>query len=212
MYTPRHFAETDLTALDALFARDAFATLVSTVDGAPYASHLPVLYQRDGERIDVRGHWARANPQWQTIAGQTVLMIVHGPHAYISPTWYANPSEQVPTWNYAVAHLYGEIHLVEGTALQDIVATLAAHYETGIGSDWRFPDSAPGEIAALRGIVGFRFDVQHAELKFKLNQHHPEANVRGAIAGLRAQGDENAIATAALMQDRFDRRATRESP
>ena len=106
MYSPRAFAETDLGELDRLLARDPFVTLVSTgVDGEPFASHLPVLYSREGDKVLIEGHWARPNPQ--ATHGGTALMIVHGPHAYISPGWYADKEEaaRVPTWNYAVAHL-----------------------------------------------------------------------------------------------------------
>jgi transcriptional regulator len=206
VYTPRHFVESDLAALDALLERDAFVTLISSVDGAPFATHLPVLYRRDGDRIQVSGHWARPNPQWRQIAGQNVLMIVHGPHAYISPNWYADPSVRVPTWNYAVAHLYGGVEVFDDVgALQSLVATLTARYEDG-DTGWRFPESAPDEVRALAGIVGFRFDVQRVELKFKLNQNHPDANIRGAIRGLMARGDENAVAIADLMQQRLDSR------
>ncbi len=211
MYTPRHFAESDLAALDALIERDAFVTLISTVDGAPFASHLPVLYRRDNDRIHIQGHWAKANPQWRHIAGQNVLMIVHGPHAHISPSWYADPSVQVPTWNYATAHLYGSVETFnDASALQILVSALADRYESAVGSDWRFPDSAPGESRSLGGIVGFRLDVLRVELKFKLNQNHPEANVRGAIQGLMARGDENAVAIADLMQHHLDRKNERE--
>ncbi len=207
MYSPRHFIESDLAALDALFERDAFVSLVSTVQGSLFASHLPVLYRRDADRILIQGHWARANPQWQDIANQQALMIVHGPHAHISPSWYVNPSEQVPTWNYAVAHLQGSVEILEdAAALQSIVSTLADHYEAAVASDWRFPESAPGQLAALRAIVGFRFEVKRVDMKFKLNQNHPVANVRGAIQGLMNRGDENAVAVADLMQQRLDRK------
>ena len=55
MYLPRAFAETDLAALDALFDRDAFVTLITVRDGAPEIAHLPVLYRRDGQRIELLG-------------------------------------------------------------------------------------------------------------------------------------------------------------
>src|SRR5690606_39671742 len=76
MYTPRAFAETDLAGLDALLAADPFVTLVTTdADGAPFASHLPVLYRRDGERVLVEGHWARPNPQARH--GGHALLVAH---------------------------------------------------------------------------------------------------------------------------------------
>ena len=59
MYTPRAFAETDLTGLDRLIERDAFVTLVTVADGLPLVSHLPVLYARDGDRIVIDVHELR---------------------------------------------------------------------------------------------------------------------------------------------------------
>lgn len=209
MYTPRAFAETDLGELDRLIARDAFVTLITTdADGAPFASHLPVLYARDGERILIEGHWARPNPQARH-AGPA-LLIVHGPHAYLSPGWYPDKetAARVPTWNYAIAHLYGTLEPTEDTAaLAGIVARLSQANEARVGKDWRFEPERHDHASQLRGIIGFRFRVERIELKFKLSQNHPEANVRGAAAGLREQDDPNAHEIATRMLDRLARRA-----
>lgn len=207
-YLPRSFAETDLAALDALLAHDPFVTLLSVDDrAAPFASHLPVLYRRDGDAVLIEGHHARANPQ---VAHRgEVLMIVHGPHAYISPGWYADKlaAARVPTWNYAVAHLHGMLEPFDDEAsLADLVDRLSQRFEAGIGGDWRFDVSNEAERAQLRGIVGFRFRPQRIVLKFKLNQNHPAANVRGAIDGLRSTGGPRENAVADLMQDRLQRR------
>jgi len=207
MFVPRKFAETDPAALDWLLAHDAFATLVSSVDGEPFASHIPVLCRRDGERTCFEGHVARANPQWQQLAGQTALLIVHGPHAYVSPSWYPDPAQSVPTWNYAVAHVYGRSEVYEDAPrLQALVAKLSAKYESAIGSGWRFPEAAPDTVHELRGIVGFRLEATRIEVKYKLNQHHPEAKVRSAAAALAAQRGDDAAAVGALMLDRLARR------
>ena len=116
MYTPPYFLETDLARLDWLVAHDAFATVVSSVDSAPFVTHMPLLYRREGNRVTFTGHWARPNPQWKDIEGQTVLLVLHGPHAYISPRWYEVPEKNVPTWNYAVAHVYGKVRLIQDEA------------------------------------------------------------------------------------------------
>lgn len=200
MFVPRKFAVDDLSALDALLARDAFVTVISQHEGAPFASHLPVLYRREGDRVRIRGHWARANPQWRAIAEQTVLLIGHGPHTYVSPTWYADPANSVPTWNYTVAHVYGRIVLIdEPAALAELVAELAETYERALGSDWRFPASAPGTRHELAGIVGFELLAERIEIKHKLNQHHDADSVRGAVRGLRATGQAQAGEIAELM-------------
>jgi transcriptional regulator len=207
MYTPRHFAETELAELDRLVARDAFVTLVTVADGLPFASHLPVLYRRDAERIELRGHWSRANPQWRHPG--PALAIVHGPHAYVSPGWYADKAAQarVPTWNYAVAHLSGPLDIhEEPDFLAAVVADLSERHETAVGSDWRYEADNAAHSTQLRGIVGFRLAVTAVELKFKLNQNHPEANVRGAAMALAVSAREADREISTLMTERLDRR------
>lgn len=208
MYTPRAFAETDLTGLDRLIERDAFVTLVTVADGLPFVSHLPVLYARDGDRIVIEGHWARPNPQARH-AGPA-LVIVHGPHAYLSPGWYADKEEaaRVPTWNYAVAHLRGTLESTEDTdRLASIVDRLSQANEARVGNDWRFEHDRDDHVRQLRGIIGFRFTVDRVELKFKLSQNHPVANVEGAAAALHRLGGEDNVAVADLMRERLVPRA-----
>lgn len=208
MYVPRAFAETDLGALDGLFAHDAFVTLVTLDEGAPFASHLPVLYRRDGGRIAISGHWARPNPQARH-AGGPAMMIVHGPHAYVSPSWYPGEERRsrVPTWNYAVAHLHGTLSAVEDPdELAGLVAALGAKYEGLIGGDWAYDPTRESHRGLLGGIVGFRFAPGRIELKFKLGQDHPAATVDAAAAALARRPDDDARAVAALMRGRLARR------
>ena len=201
MYLPEAFRARDLSALDRLAAHNAFGTLVSQLDGAPFASHLPVLYRRSGEQVTLTGHWARANPQWRAIEGQRVLFIFHGPHAYISPRWYVEPQKNVPTWNYAVAHLYGRVRLIqEGEELAGIVTALAAQYEAGAQTPWRFEDTGEAGRARLKAIVGFELAAAEIQVKLKLGQNHPAENVRGAVAGLRAEGAADSAQVAAWME------------
>src|SRR3954470_2539732 len=105
MYLPSFFKENDPATLYALMRENPFATLITVADGAPFVGHLPLLV-RDGE---ILGHMARANPQWRQFP--EVTAIFHGPHTYVSPTWYTSEG-QVPTWNYAVVHARGRAELV----------------------------------------------------------------------------------------------------
>src|SRR5262245_55708329 len=104
MYIPTAFAETDPGTLFGFIEAYSFGLLVSTHQGGPFASHLPLLLEREaGPHGTLLGHMARANPQWHDLDGQEVLAVFSGPHAYVSPTWYE--SEQVvPTWNYVAVH------------------------------------------------------------------------------------------------------------
>jgi transcriptional regulator len=203
VYLPRPFAATDLAGLDALLAGDAFVTLV-TVDagGLPFASHLPVLYRRDGDRVLLEGHWARPNPQ--AGHGGPALVIVHGPHHYVSASWYPDkePAARVPTWNYAVAHLRGSLQRFEDeAALADLVARLSDRFEAAVGQHWRFEPERDAHRAQLRGIVGFRFEPDRIDLKFKFGQNHPHANRAAVATALDALAHPQAQRVAALMRD-----------
>ncbi|HWW78053.1 MAG TPA: FMN-binding negative transcriptional regulator [Steroidobacteraceae bacterium] len=207
MYNPPHFTSTDPTWLDWLAEHHPFGTLVSQVEDAPFASHLPVLYKRTDGEVTLTGHWARPNPQWREIETQRALFLFQGPHAYISPRWYADTPKQVPTWNYVAAHVYGTIRLIqEGPELEHIVVSLAKKFESGATTPWSLADSDPANRARLRGIVGFELRSTSVQVKLKLNQNHPVANVAGVIAGLRDTGSEEAAAVAALMQKELDKR------
>lgn len=202
MYVPQAFSSQDLATLDRLVAYNAFGTLISQTGGAPFVSHLPVLYHRDERQVRLSGHWARANPQWRDIEGQRVLFILHGPHAYISPRWYLEPEKNVPTWNYAVAHIYGRVRIIQQVVeLERIVTALAARYEAGAPAPWRFESTGEAGRARLKAIVGFELSADEIQVKLKLNQNHRAENVRGAIAGLRAEGSAADAEVAAWMED-----------
>jgi transcriptional regulator len=204
MYTPRYYAETNLVELDGLVAANPFATLITVRDGTPFVSHLPVLYARDGHAVVFRGHWARQNPQWRD-AGDA-LLILHGPHAYVSPSWYPDKEEaaRVPTWNYTVAHVHGTLEVLDDTdSLAAIVSELSERHETENGTHWRFEPERDDHRVQLKSIVGFRLRAARIELKFKLNQNHPYANQRSVASALQALGNENAQAIATLMNARL---------
>ena len=203
MYLPRAFAETDLAALDALIDAHPFVTLISAddADGAPFVSHLPVLYRRDGDAVLIEGHWARPNPQAKH-SGR-ILMIVHGPDAYVSPGIYPDKeaAARVPTWNYAVAHLHGALERYDDeAALGNLVDRLSRRFEPTVGSDWRFEMQRADHRGQLRGIVGFRFRPERIDLKFKLSQNHPPANRRAVYEDMAARDDTGARAIAELMR------------
>ncbi len=204
MYLPRAFAEPELKSLDDLIQRDNFITLMTIRDGVPTVSHLPVLYRRDGDIVEICGHWARPNPQ-SGHAGRA-LAIVHGPHAYVSPSWYPDKDEaaRVPTWNYAIAHLQGDLTTFDDEAsLAAIVEDLSRQHESRLGSNWRYEHARDDIRSQLSGIIGFRMAVEQVTLKFKLSQNHPLANRIEVSAQLERQPRESSRDVALLMRDRM---------
>jgi transcriptional regulator len=165
MYIPSFNRVDDDRKIDHLIDRYGFATVVTQKDGVPFASHLPVLLERrsDGSRI-LRSHMARANPQWRNFSPDAeVLCIFSGPHAYISPSWY-QMQHTVPTWNYAVVHVYGKAMIVdEMAALRQIVLDTTAKYESMIPRPWQIPLSENEMDEMLKAVVGFFIEVTRLE-------------------------------------------------
>jgi transcriptional regulator len=212
MYTPSYFAETDLVELDRLAAAYPFATLITMADGAPFISHLPVLYRRGPDGVVLRGHWSRANPQWRHTGEAT--LVLQGPDAYVSPSWYPDKetAARVPTWNYAVAHLSGPLEVSDDEViLAGIVSELSERFEATVGSDWKFEFERDDHRRQMRGIVGFRMLPQRVELKFKLSQNHPAANIESVATAL-SNGSEDQRAIAALMRAKLAQAISEKQP
>jgi len=225
VYLPHHFAVSDLGEVAAFVAAAGAADLV-TFDGTrPVATLVPVLWDRgsgaatesgepagrepgDGEYGRLLGHIALANPQWQTAQpGALALAIVHGPQAYISPSWYESTTRHgrtVPTWNYQTVHLTGTLAVHRDPEwLRAQVARLTSRYEDFRPQPWAVTDAPPEYIdGQLRAIVGIELAVTAVEAKYKLSQNRGAADQAGARAGLRAEPGPGPAAIAAQMTAR----------
>jgi transcriptional regulator len=105
MYVPAHFATDEADALIQRLARRWAGVLVTVdADGAPVATHMPILW--DAENKVAIGHIARANPQWKQGDGRG-LIVLTGAEAYVTPSYYPSKrahGKTVPTWNYEAVH------------------------------------------------------------------------------------------------------------
>lgn len=218
MYVPAHFAVHDLDQVAAFVERAGAADLV-TFDGERLASTLlPVIWDTSaGEHGRLLGHLALANPQWSTARTDVpALAIVHGPQAYISPSWYQSTKEHgrvVPTWNYTTVHFTGPVTFHRAAEwLRDIVTRLTDQHERYIQDPWRVEDAPPAYIdGQLRGIVGFEMAVTQIEAKDKLSQNRSAADQAAALDGLRRTADPGAQAVADLMAARREAAETADT-
>lgn len=204
VYLPPAFTETRPEMLLAHIEGYSFGLLVSHGPDGLVASHIPFLVDRDGDRFRLQGHLARANPQVEDLAGGgDVLTIFAGPHAYVSPSWYAS-APAVPTWNYADVHAYGTVRLIDDPErLRALVARLSQRHEAPNPAPWRMADQPPAFLdGMLRGIVGFEIAVTRLEGKYKLSQNRPAADRPRIFAALEAGGDPGSVAVARLMRER----------
>ena len=204
VYLPPVFTETRPEILIAHIERYDFGLLISHGEHGLVSSHVPFLVERRGDQLYLQGHLARPNPQVSNLTqGNEVLAVFSGPHAYISPRWYAS-GPAVPTWNYADVHAYGAVRPIDDAdQLRDLLRRLSQRHESGSETPWRMEDQ-PAEYMAgmLRGIVGFEISVTRLEGKFKLSQNRPAADRPRIIAALEAGGDAEAGGVARLMRQR----------
>lgn len=183
--------------------QNSFGLLVTVRDDAPQTTHLPfVVASEEGPDGTLYGHFARANPHWKTLrGGSRALAIFHGPHCYVSPGWYADQSN-VPTWNYTVVHVGGEIELIEDdSVLTEIVSRLTRIHEAGRENPWPVENAAGHLDNLLSAIVGFRIRIESLEGKFKLSQNRTDADRQGVIDALTDSADPGEAAVAQLMRD-----------
>ena len=202
MYVPPHFRLDDPEALAAFMERNAFATLVTLHDGAPFATHLPVLVERRDDGLTLAAHMARANPQWRDFGDQDVLVIFAGPHAYVSPSWYRDP-KSVPTWNYATAHVYGRARVVDDRdAVYDLLRRLTDREERERPAPWRTESLSADYITAMmQGIVAFTIVPARVEGKYKLSQNRDRDDRESVARQLGTSAREAARETAAMMRE-----------
>jgi transcriptional regulator len=200
MYIPAAFQETDRGRLHDFIEANSFGLLISIHGGEPFATHLPFLLERHtGPHGTLGGHMARANPHWQGLDGRDVLAVFSGPHAYVSPTWYA-AENVVPTWNYVAVHAYGTCRLVQDRdALAAILTSTVGTYERTMPNPWRVATDTEFFQKMVRAVVGFRVELTRLEGKAKLSQNHPQERRERVMRALAVSADPGAREIARLM-------------
>ncbi|MBV8583287.1 MAG: FMN-binding negative transcriptional regulator [Candidatus Eremiobacteraeota bacterium] len=184
MYVPPAFSVDDRAWALELIERYPFGILVTCDREYPFVTHLPmVAYERDG-RTWIAGHVARANPHEGAVEARTAATaIFSGVHAFVSASWYAQPYETVPTWNYTAVHASGRLCDADP---RDVLARLVARFEGEASGAWRLEGLRAAYLDnQLRGIRAFEFSVDRWDVKAKLSQNRTaedRARVERALA------------------------------
>jgi len=201
MYTPEHFVLDDELAIREVIAAHPLAIFSTNGSNGPEVSHLPLVAHDEDGALVLYGHFARANPHWKMLHGNTpALAVFTGPQGYVSPSWYATKQETgkvVPTWNYVTVHARGIPEILDpGVDSREAIDTLTDSMEQPRAEQWRVAD-APASFTEgmMRGIVAFRMIVTELVAKAKLSQNRPAADIDGVINGL-AEDDEGSLAEA----------------
>jgi transcriptional regulator len=199
------FALDEVDEVRRLVREHPWVTLVShTTAGDLVASHYPVILDPaagDGE-IVLLSHVGRPDEQLHELGNHELLVIVQGPHGYISPGWYdAKPA--VPTWNFVTAHLHGTPQLLSDAENLRVLADLVDHFEDRMEQPRRMNGTLENAAYAERivaGTVGFRLRVTRFTAKNKMSQNKPAATVERIIAELEGDGPYASAPLAAEMR------------
>jgi transcriptional regulator len=188
MYIPSFNKFEDQQQVIAFMQQYSFAAIISVKDGLPVATHLPFLVQQQDDKIILKAHFAKANPQSKDSMGQQVLVIFTEPHAYISPKNYEK-AESVPTWNYLAVHAYGKCTLIEGAENKAaLLEETIKNYELDYLKQW---DSLSVDFKnrMINGIVAFEIVVDDLQAKAKLSQNRTEKEQQNIIDDLSKSTD-----------------------
>jgi transcriptional regulator len=189
----------DKTKIIDFMKRFSFATIITSKNDFPIATHLPFVIKEENDKLFLFSHVAKQNEQWKHIEDSKVLVIFSEPHAYISPTNYEK-DVNVPTWNYISVHAYGKGQLI--TRQEDVISLLEStidNYEASYREQWnRLPEKY--RSGQMMGIVGFKIEVTAIEAKEKLSQNKTLTEQQKIIDTLSVSKDTNERITAEYMK------------
>lgn len=203
MYLPPSFNVKDPEIIQAIIRDYPLATVLTVSETNELSiSHLPLIGRLANDEMTLVGHMARGNLHWRAMKKNSMTKVIfHGPHTFITPTWYAE--NDVPTWNYVAVHIDGDANLIEDKAgIIECLKALSASTEPPGPGSWEFwiPDDLSKPNALESALVGFEIKVRQITGKFKLSQNRSPADRQGVMNGLALRGDEMSLRIRDLMQ------------
>jgi transcriptional regulator len=202
MYIPKYFKVTNVDEILGFVQKNSFGTIVTTEQGKPIATHLPLRLIKEGDNYYITGHMAYGNPQWRTFKTcEDVLVMFQGPHAYISSSWYEE--ENVPTWNYQAIHMYGKASILEKNELIEDLTAMLEKYEQKRENSVLWDKLSPELLEnQIKGITGFKIKVEEILAAYKLSQNRNETDYTNIIDNLQKEGNSNSKQIAEQMEKR----------
>ena len=197
-HTPAYLL-TDLDEVKRLIRENPWATIVSTTLNGIVASHYPVLLEEDTQGISIVSHVGRPDERLHELGQHEILVIIQGPHGYISPGW-CETEDFVPTWNHVTAHLYGTPELLCEEENFAILGHLVDHFEQRMPQpkSLQIDESAARHIAT--GTVGLRLRVTRFDARRKLSQNKEPAVIERIARHLEGDGTYSSAPLAAEMR------------
>lgn len=207
VYLPPHFAETDSNAVFSLIEANPLGMLITTGSQGITADLIPCVLDRHwGEQGRLLLHVARNNPVWRDVdPAAESLVVFQSIDRYITPNWYPSKQrthEAVPTWNYAMAQVRGEMIVHDDEKwVRGQAGKLTKMMEASEPIPWKMADAPPAYTEdMLAQIVGIEIPIRSLTGKVKASQNRTDEDAAGAVEGLRARGTDAGMAMAELIE------------
>ena len=168
-HTPR-YVMADPEEVKRLIRGNAWATFVSPASTGLVASHYPVILDDERDELTIISHFGRPDDEIHELGQHQVLVIIQGPHDYISPSWYG-PGDIVPTWNHVTAHLYGTPQILSDDENYQMLSRLTDHFESHYPGGHSLSEDEAGTRRIAKGTVGLRMRVDRFDARAKLSQN-----------------------------------------
>jgi transcriptional regulator len=153
------------------------------------ASHYPTLLDEDADGIVLLTHFGRPDERLHAVgSGREMLVIVQGAHGYVSPSWYSDEKDMVPTWNHVTAHLYGVPEVLSEDENLQVLEKLVDHFEDGMpgARSLRIDPQTARRLA--KGTIGMRLAVTRIDARKKLSQNRTDVDRDAVIDHLSGDG------------------------
>ena len=186
-HTPGYLL-TDPQEVKRLIRENPWATIVSNTENGLVASHYPVILEEtdtETDTISIVSHVGRPDEQLHELGQHEVLVIIQGPHGYISPGWYVE-NDIVPTWNHVTAHLYGTPELLSDEENFRVLSELVDHFEERMPEPTSLAIDEESARRISKGTVGVRLVVTRFDARLKLSQNKAPEVVDRIIDELQA--------------------------
>ena len=212
MYTPARHKESDPKAMLDFMKKYSFASMVTAGNGKPVATHIPfVIEEREGKTF-LLTHIARANDQWKDFEHQTVLVIFHEPHAYVSAKFY-DTKEDVPTWNYAAVHAYGTAKIISSREeVEKLFLKTFDFYDPSFHEQYKNDLSDEYKARLISRIVACEIEVTELQGKKKLSQNYSIEEVKRIIGEFSNSEDTLVKTVGSMMEEELKKRGPHGEP
>ena len=87
MYIPNYYQINDYQEIKSFIEKNNFAVIVSTDNGCPIATHIPVMVTEKDNDLYISGHFARGNKQWGTIDDNDNILVIFLLGFFIFTLW-----------------------------------------------------------------------------------------------------------------------------